>query len=448
LRKLLCLLLPLFLLSACAINKAPDWVTSQTADGAYYSSVVAIPKQIPDYREQARANALREISTQINVNVRSELETREQENAGYVFTALIGSIQSSTNAILEDVELFRFHEDRKYYYAHYRLSKLHYLQQREARKTIALQQALQGVESFDLSGTDIASGLSSLLSAIELLEPFADLDLRTTLQGRPQNLYTSALSRLRELPAKLVPSWPESLGRATALQAMDMSKRAKLLYQKASGEQYPCHNFPVSISFGRGGGVFSGDSFTNSSGDAELHLSRITSLESRQEIVFTVDKQYLLSRVTSPSVAQLISQLEFNSARYILEVSRPKLCLEFDSGSPDDRQYAQGLQGRLLELGLETVERPTMADYRLQVRLNIRQGSYINMVQVYSASADILVSLVDQASGQTVNSSSFSGVKGTGTSQSLADYRARYNAVRMLNDELLYRILSQTILAP
>ena len=70
------------------------------------------------------------------------------------------------------------------------------------------------------------------------------------------------------------------------------------------------------------------------------------------------------------------------------------------------------------------------------------------MVQVYSASADILVSLVDQASGQTVNSSSFSGVKGTGTSQSLADYRARYNAVRMLNDELLYRILSQTILAP
>ncbi len=446
--KLLCYLVPLLLLGACAVNKRPDWVNSQIADRAYYSSVVAVPKQMPDYREQARANALRDISTQINVSIRSELETREQENAGYVFTTLIGSIQSSTNTILEEVELYQFHEDRKYYYAHYRLSKLHYLRQREARKAIALEQALQAVESFDRSTIDIASGLSALLSAIELLEPFADLDLRVELGGRAQNLYTAALSRLRDLPAKLVPSWSEPAGRATAFQSLDMGLQGKLLYQRSNSEQFYCQNFPVQISFGRGGGVFSADSFTNNSGEAGLHLSRITSLESRQELVLTIDKAYLLSRVTSASLAQTINQLEFSSARYLLEVSRPKLYLEFDSGSNDDRQYAQRLLGRLLELNLETVERISLADYRLQIRINIRPGTYIDAVQVYSSTGDIQVNLIDHATGQTVGSSAYPGVKGTGTSQSLADYRARYNAVRLLNDELLYRILTQTILAP
>ncbi|MEF3694927.1 MAG: LPP20 family lipoprotein [Candidatus Cloacimonadota bacterium] len=447
-KKLLCLLLPLILLGACALNKRPDWVSSQMADPAYYSSVVAVPKQIADYREQARANALRDISTQIFVNIRSELETREQENAGYVFTSLSGSIQSSTNALLEEVELYQFHEDRKYYYALYRLSKLHYRQQREARKTVALEQAIQSVERFDRSTTDIASGIGDLLFAIELLEPFADLDLRVQLEGRAQNLYTAALSRLRDLPAKLNPSWEETSGSVTALQALDLSQRGKLLYQKSASEQYCCQNFPVQISFSRGDGVFSADRFTNNAGEAELHLNRINSLESRQEIVLTIDKDYFFSRVSSPSLMQSINQLEFGRARYFLEVGRPKLYLEFDSGSPDDRQNAQRLQGKLLELDLDAVERPTLADYRMQIRISIRQGTYISAVQVYSSSSDIQINLIDQNSGQTVQSLSYPNIKGTGTTQSMADYRARQNAVRIINDELLYRILSQSVLAP
>lgn len=437
----------LLLLGACAVNKAPDWARDQISDPNFYSAVVSVSRKIPSYRDYAREQALRQISSQINVTVRAELETRERENAGYIFTDLAGRIQSSSETILQNVELVRFSENSSQYYAWYRISKLDYRRQRESRKQQAMNLALGALGRYDDTTTDLANGITGLLQSIEQLESFADLDLRAEYRGGIVNLYTVALSRLRELPGRLQTEWEVPQIRIVAM--MNANAGIKGLIQYRVGDMlYPAQNLPVTMRFSRGRGRLSGSTTTNTDGSIDLVIQKVSDLDPMQEITLSIDKGRLAQAVNSSTLRQTINQLAFSEARLRMEVSKPSIYLDLAINEKEDFESYLQLKGRLLELDLEVTRDILVADYRMLVSITSRAGTYIDALRNYTTNADIQTSLVDIKTGSTVSAETYPNVKGAGTTQSTADLRAKQAALRILTSELLYRSLQTTLFTP
>jgi len=97
------LYLLLLIFTACSMaKKQPEWIWEMPYDNEYYSAVVKIPRKAPNYVELARNNAILEISTQISVQIDSDIALKETEENGIPSSEIISRIRSSSNNKIRD----------------------------------------------------------------------------------------------------------------------------------------------------------------------------------------------------------------------------------------------------------------------------------------------------------------------------------------------------------
>lgn len=439
------LLLVMGLLASCSLNRRPDWATMQSRDPAFYSSVVSVSTALPNYRDFAREQAMRGISSQISVQIDSELRVREQENAGYIFNDLAGTIRSRSSTYLEDVELHRSAIAGKYFYAEYRMNKARYRELRESRKRIAMQGALEALEAFDQSRGDVVTASYALIDAIESLEAFADLDLSAQYQSERVNLYTIALSRLKALPQKISLNWEQSSIRMVALVLEGRNINASAFYQKSSMESFACSNLPIKASFSRGSGSLLYPDLTDNYGKAAIFIKRIDGPEANQAILLDVDKAVFTDRTESVSLKRTIHALVFPSATLGIEVSRPGFALEIRSEARDQATISNQVRGKLLEWGLQS--RQTNPDFLISISLEAVEGDYIRALNAHSANASLHLEILD-GNGVSLSSNTYGNIKGTGNNRDTAHQRAIQLAIGNLCDQYLYQALRPVLFEP
>jgi hypothetical protein len=442
--------LPYFLIliwiSACSIGKKePQWINQNPLDPGYYSAVVRISRKAPDYLDLARDNALKEISTQINVTLDSEVSLKEMEANGIPSAEIINQIRSSSRSKLSNIQLAGSYQNKTDYWAYYRLSKSEYMKWRFKQRDLAIEQAKVFLQEFDQATTDIAPGITSLLKAMELIVDFADLDLRTSYSGRSVNIYNELLFRFNRLPEMISLSYSQNQIKVVAKQREKQIIGVQTAYVK-DNQTYSARSFPIVFSFRNGKGDIVRQALSDNTGQAELIIRRITDFSNPQFIEMTPDKDYWLSRVENPLVKRMLNILQFSPVSLQLSVSRPKAYLDYSFNNGKGNGYRDLLVKKLQDLDLEVVADSASSDYIFRIMVMSRESEYVSRLKLFSASADAYVELLQSKGFKSIYNTNLTNLKSTGADSALALQMSELNAVAEICDQLLFMLVEQHVM--
>ena len=105
------LLTILFYLS-CA-NTPPTWVSSRPNDSNYWHGIGFSASELSDHKNLAKESAIREISSQIKINISSEMEVVMRDNNGSFNNMVSSVMKSRVNLMLPELELVGNHSSKE-----------------------------------------------------------------------------------------------------------------------------------------------------------------------------------------------------------------------------------------------------------------------------------------------------------------------------------------------
>jgi hypothetical protein len=433
----------LLLLSACSVGKKqPEWTLQQPFDNGYYSAVVKIPKKAPNYKELARNEAIREISTQISVQIDSDIALKETEANGIPSSELISSIRSSSNNKIRDLQLVGTYETKNDYWAYYRLSKSEYYAWRKNQCEQATAQALNLLNEFDLSQTNLTPGISALLKGLELIVDYTDMDLTTIYRNKQINLYNELFFRLNHLTEKVKINYAEKEIDLTAKQRERKSITVFVIYQ----QEIPVNNFPVCFNFLSGKGEIVAKGLTDENGKAELIINRITSFSTPQFIEAKPDKDFWLVGIENPIVKTMFGNLQFLPATLKLNVNRPKAFVQYSFNNTSGTDYRNILLKKLQDLDLEVSTNQNESDYTFKVNIITRNSEFLPLLKQYSAVADAYIELIDSRTGKSIYNTNLTGIKSVAVTTDAAKGKNELDAVNELCDKVMFMLVQQYIM--
>jgi len=433
----------LLLLSACSVGKKqPEWTLQQPFDNGYYSAVVKIPKKAPNYKELARNEAIREISTQISVQIDSDIALTETEANGILSSELISSIRSSSNNKIRDLQLVGTYETKNDYWAYYRLSKSEYYAWRKNQCEQATAQALNLLNEFDLSQTNLTSGISALIKGLELIVDYTDMDLTTSYRNKQINLYNELFFRLNHLTEKVKINYAEKEIDLTAKQRERKSIAVFVNYQ----QEIPVNNFPVCFNFLSGKGEIVAEGLTDENGKAELIINRITSFSTPQFIEAKPDKDFWLTGIENPIVKTMFGNLQFLPATLKLNVNRPKAFVQYSFNNTSGTDYRNILLKKLQDLDLEVSTNQNESDYTFKVNIITRNSEFLPLLKQYSAVADAYIELIDSRTGKSIYNTNLTGIKSVAVTTDAAKGKNELDAVNELCDKVMFMLVQQYIM--
>ncbi len=433
----------LLLLSACSVaKKQPEWTLQQPFDNGYYSAVVKIPKKAPNYKELARNEAIREISTQISVQIDSDIALKETEANGIPSSELISSIRSSSNNKIRDLQLVGTYETKNDYWAYYRLSKSEYYAWRKNQCEQATAQALNLLNEFDLSQTNLTPGISALLKGLELIVDYTDMDLTTIYRNKQINLYNELFFRLNHLTEKVKINYAEKEIDLTAKQRERKSITVFVIYQ----QEIPVNNFPVCFNFLSGKGEIVAKGLTDENGKAELIINRITSFSTPQFIEAKPDKDFWLVGIENPIVKTMFGNLQFLPATLKLNVNRPKAFVQYSFNNTSGTDYRNILLKKLQDLDLEVSTNQNESDYTFKVNIITRNSEFLPLLKQYSAVADAYIELIDSRTGKSIYNTNLTGIKSVAVTTDAVKGKNELDAVNELCDKVMFMLVQQYIM--
>ena len=433
----------LLLLSACSVGKKqPEWTLQQPFDNGYYSAVVKIPKKAPNYKELARNEAIREISTQISVQIDSDIALKETEANGIPSSELISSIRSSSNNKIRDLQLVGTYETKNDYWAYYRLSKSEYYAWRKNQCEQATAQALNLLNEFDLSQTNLTPGISALLKGLELIVDYTDMDLTTIYRNKQINLYNELFFRLNHLTEKVKINYAEKEIDLTAKQRERKSITVFVIYQ----QEIPVNNFPVCFNFLSGKGEIVAEGLTDENGKAELIINRITSFSTPQFIEAKPDKDFWLVGIENPIVKTMFGNLQFLPATLKLNVNRPKAFVQYSFNNTSGTDYRNILLKKLQDLDLEVSTNQNESDYTFKVNIITRNSEFLPLLKQYSAVADAYIELIDSRTGKSIYNTNLTGIKSVAVTTDAVKGKNELDAVNELCDKVMFMLVQQYIM--
>ena len=433
----------LLLLSACSVGKKqPEWTLQQPFDNGYYSAVVKIPKKAPNYKELARNEAIREISTQISVQIDSDIALKETEANGIPSSELISSIRSSSNNKIRDLQLVGTYETKNDYWAYYRLSKSEYYAWRKNQCEQATAQALNLLNEFDLSQTNLTSGISALIKGLELIVDYTDMELTTSYRNKQINLYNELFFRLNHLTEKVKINYAEKEIDLTAKQR----ERKSIAVFVNCQQEIPVNNFPVCFNFLSGKGEIVAEGLTDENGKAELIINRITSFSTPQFIEAKPDKDFWLVGIENPIVKTMFGNLQFLPATLKLNVNRPKAFVQYSFNNTSGTDYRNILLKKLQDLDLEVSTNQNESDYTFKVNIITRNSEFLPLLKQYSAVADAYIELIDSRTGKSIYNTNLTGIKSVAVTTDAAKGKNELDAVNELCDKVMFMLVQQYIM--
>lgn len=436
----ICILI-LIALSACSTNQQlPTWLLQSPNDPSYFSSVVSESKALPNFQELARDKALRDISMQISTQIEASLNISEREAWGISSSEYLSTLQANSSAQIRDLQLRDSHANSRTYYAYYRLNKAEYYAQRKILCQRAVASAADLLSRYDAAPAELAIGIPLLLQALEILVDYLDLELLYESPTDSVNIYHEISSRLRALPTALQMSFDPP--RMTAMAKIAQS-------QYAPGEVYfqqqACRNLPLSFTFDPGEGQITTQIRTDSQGQFELMIKRLNSSESPQRIRLDLDKEVFAKGLSKAAVMGLWQSIRFSPAYLTLDVQKPRVYLDYSFVASYQNGLRDAVANQVATLGLELCSKLEDAQYLLKVRIFAKPGEYLANLDYYTSYGDIQLTLQNPASGAMVNYLERLNLKSGANSRAKAESAVEYEAVKTINDGMLYRLLYDAI---
>ncbi|HPZ01789.1 MAG TPA: hypothetical protein PLI24_03655, partial [Candidatus Cloacimonas sp.] len=350
--------------------------------------------------------------------------------------------RSSSNNKIRDLQLVGTYETKNDYWAYYRLSKSEYYAWRKNQCEQATAQALNLLNEFDLSQTNLTPGISALLKGLELIVDYTDMDLTTIYRNKQINLYNELFFRLNHLTEKVKINYAEKEIDLTAKQRERKSIAVFVNYQ----QEIPVNNYPVCFNFLSGKGEIVAEGLTDENGKAELIINRITSFSTPQFIEAKPDKDFWLVGIENPIVKTMFGNLQFLPATLKLNVNRPKAFVQYSFNNTSGTDYRNILLKKLQDLDLEVSTNQNESDYTFKVNIITRNSEFLPLLKQYSAVADAYIELIDSRTGKSIYNTNLTGIKSVAVTTDAAKGKNELDAVNELCDKVMFMLVQQYIM--
>ena len=170
----------------------PNWVAQRPVNNNYYIGIGIASTSSSNYIQSAKNSALNDLSSEISVNISSELVDIMVEKSGMNAEESRSVIHASTKADLEGYEVMGTWENGFEYWVYYRLSKSTYKAQQELKRKNAISLSLdlfkKGKEketNWNTKGSTINSAIEYYVQALKPIENYYGDPLETIYNGSP-----------------------------------------------------------------------------------------------------------------------------------------------------------------------------------------------------------------------------------------------------------------------
>jgi len=433
----------IFLTIPLFAKKKPDWVKERPIENDYYIGIGIAQKTkgSMDYIQFAKDDALKNLTSEIEIKISSEVVSRVIETSGILEEELKAQIISTTQAELEDYKLVGTWENKKEYWVYYRLArdtyKINRMKKLDKAKSLSLDLFLGAKESEEKS--DYTKALTFYLQALKPIEAYITEPLIIEYEGLEVYLNNEIYFSLQNLISGIEINPVSSPIAAKIGKALKQPIEFSANYSE-DGQNYMIMNLPLRFEFIKGEGELLTAGRTNSKGLGKTTVSKINSPDKMQIIRTVLDINSLIEADSSSFLFNnIISSLPIPDSKVILNVSGLTIFIESNEknlGAVENIKHVEPLlKETLAGLGYSFTDDLSAADVYIQLDAETSEGSF--MYEMYSVFADANISVTDLNSGEEVYKTSLSKIKGIDLDQTKAGRKALDKCGKTLADSVI-----------
>jgi hypothetical protein len=401
-----------------------------------------------DYIEIAKNNALNDLASQIRVTITSSIIRDVFEKAGVLEEEFNSHIQSTTRAEIEGYELVDTWEDKVEYWIYYRLSRRQHEERirRNRERAIELSMDLFLKAKGHEDGDRPEKALLFYIRSIQPIENHLMEPLETEYENSKVYLQNEIYSSLESLLSRIELTPVRETVRTKIGKAAGKPLELIAYYKNNRGVKHTASSLPVAFSFTTGAGELIPQAKTDRSGKASCRVRNISAIDTVQRIRAELDLPgYAGEKSLSIVQKSILQSLTIPHATFILQVDKPTIFIDSEEihqgGRLSIEHIEPVLKERLSAMGYNFSNRPAEADFTITIRGRSKEGS--ETYGMYSASADMTISVIDTSSGKEIYKNARNDIKGIHLDWNRAGLKAFENAAAICADELLPDLLER-----
>ena len=366
------------LLGACVGGKKvqgppkPDWVTNRPTSQMYYYGIGAARKtsNVSQYQQAARQNALADMANEISISISSNSVIHAFESNLNFREDFTSTIRAQTQQDLEGYEQVGSWDDENTYWVSYRLSKAHYQQLKEKKKSDAVTRSVD----FFTSGIsarqsgDVRLALVQMVKALEPIKPYFSEPLPVSIDGTEVYLGNEIFKEISNTLAQisLVPQMAEvsvKVGQAIPASVL----RFSALFQNST----PIASLPLEVTYSEKP-LRNNKQRTNSNGNASFDVDVVRSKKTFESFSATINLNDILTEAgTDPLIRRLVTRFNLPKGTIRINVDKPVIYIlsnETNLGDPlSPGPLEQSVKKKAVEMGYLVKSAPEEADYVIRI---------------------------------------------------------------------------------
>jgi hypothetical protein len=356
----------------------PQWVKSRPFNPGAYIGIGSAPKLSSgsDHQIQAKNQALSDLASEISINISGSSLLYQMEDNDDYRESFQSNVKTRTAEQLSGYEVSGIYEDERQYWVMYELDKQVYAEDKEKRKSKAIELSLfhrSEAEKFLNEGEDILA-IESYLKALEDLHDFWNEDLQTEIGGQKVFLgnqifadLSSAVRGISVIPNSKFLDW--KIGTSIP--------RDLLGFQFLSHNASPLKNAPVFVHLSNYR-LRPNQIKTNSRGRLSIDELPSGIQPGREQLTATLNLVALIERSTSdPLIGLMANSIPPSQASTEIQFSYPSIQI-----LSNEKEFGENTSGQLLATEMESMLlkdgfqlKSTDADLVLEINADTRKGN-------------------------------------------------------------------------
>jgi hypothetical protein len=422
------LMLCCLLMQTAYAQKKPDWVTNRPFSNEYFTGINFASKQNPDYIEQAKGKALKDLSSEIVVNINGEsfLKTTEIDNE--VKQTFQENIKTTVQRDLEGYELVEVWQDKNEYWVYFRLSKAGYYALRKQKFETALNNS-SGI----FSKAKEAEAAGNFYEAVQLymlstrpLEPYLAETFDAELKNKSDEIMTGSIMAIGSILSNVKVVAVNKAVKLKAGSSFNENLNVKVILTRA-GKETPVSNFPIAYSVDKGIVTLSSlQGITTAEGTSNTVLTAVSSPDKKASVRAAVDIAELIREHEDVLISKAIKKKAGSYDLFLIELKSPTICFVSDEKNLSKKMGVNVLEPSLKdlfkEMGFTFVSAQAGADYVVNIEADTRAGG--QAYDLFVSFLDANITITDNSKNEQIFSKQFPGVKGVKQDQAAAGNEA------------------------
>lgn len=387
-------LLLLVVYSFLSAQEMPDWVRERPVSSLYYIGIGRALKTERDYMQTAKQNALKDLASELKVQVSSNslLHTLEGQNGS------INSHYEETVRVSACEDMEKFHmagtwQDNKEYWVYYELSVIDYEEYIQQRKQDAISRGYdfwtKGNEA--LENGHLITAMEFWTQGLTAVQPVIHEELSVGHDGKQIDVACELYASVKNAFSGVTLT-----ADSTILTLRPFTPARNPVGLSLMRQGVPLKQIPLHAEFVRGDGQVNGNIRTDINGRATLSVGNVTASLPRQQIKVSINATSF-QHLSGSVFGGLMKQVLASAPQVLIDIDvaeeSPRACICAEQNA--DAEIVRAVRDLLGRNRFVMVDDPALADIRIAVSAQSRKGEKqragLSVLVAWYASVGIIV---------------------------------------------------------